>query len=85
LAIGNLKNFILQGRIASEAYILTSAQMLINSMLAKHEQPAVLSAVMKYETTSRSRNVVNDGNNHDLESKQLDFWSLNYPHFNLLM
>lgn len=48
------------GRIASEAYILTSAQMLINSMLAKHEQPAVLSAVMKYETTSRARNVVND-------------------------
>jgi hypothetical protein len=25
------------GRIASEAYILTSAQMLINSMLAKHD------------------------------------------------
>jgi len=47
-------------RIASEAYILTSAQQLINSMLAKHEQPAVLSAVMKYETTSRARNVVND-------------------------
>jgi alkylation response protein AidB-like acyl-CoA dehydrogenase len=50
------------GRIASEAYVLTSAQMLINSMLANHEQPAVLSAVMKYETTSRSRLVVNDGN-----------------------
>jgi acyl-CoA dehydrogenase len=48
------------GRIASEAYTLTSAQMLINSMLAKHEQPAVLSAVMKYETTSRARLVVND-------------------------
>jgi len=48
------------GRIASEAYTLTSAQMLINSMLAKHEQPAVLSAVMKYETTSRARSVVND-------------------------
>lgn len=48
------------GRIASEAYILTSAQMLINSMLANHEQPAVLSAVMKYETTHRARNVVND-------------------------
>lgn len=47
-------------RIASEAYILTSAQHLVNSMLANHEQPAVLSAVMKYETTSRSRQVVND-------------------------
>jgi acyl-CoA dehydrogenase len=46
-------------RIAAEAYILTSAQMLINSMLAKHEQPAILSAVMKYETTSRSRAVCN--------------------------
>ena len=34
--------------------------MLINSMLANHEQPAVLSAVMKYETTHRARNIVND-------------------------
>lgn len=48
------------GRITSDAYIVSSAQMLINSMLAQHEQPAVLSAVMKYETTSRARNVVND-------------------------
>lgn len=47
-------------RVASEAFILTSAQQLINSMLANHEQPAVLSAVMKYETTSRARHVVND-------------------------
>ena len=47
-------------RIGSEAYILTSAQMLINSMLAKHEQPAVLSAVMKFQTTSRARQVAND-------------------------
>ena len=34
--------------------------MLINSMLANHEQPAVLSAVMKYETTHRARHIVND-------------------------
>jgi acyl-CoA dehydrogenase len=47
-------------RIASEAYIITSAQMLVNSMLAKHEQPAVLSAVMKYQTTHRSRLISND-------------------------
>lgn len=47
-------------RIASEALIMTSAQHLINSILANHEQPAVLSAVMKYETTSRARKVVND-------------------------
>ena len=46
-------------RIASDAFILSSAQMLINAMLANHEQPAVLSAVMKYETTNRSRNIVN--------------------------
>jgi len=48
------------GRISSEAFILTSSQMLINSMLANHEQPAVLSAVMKYQTTHRARLVVND-------------------------
>lgn len=48
------------GRIALQTYILTSSQMLINSMLAKHEQPAVLSAVMKSQTTHRSRLVVND-------------------------
>lgn len=47
-------------RIGSETFILTSAQGLINSMLAKHEQPAVLSAVMKYETTHRARLIVND-------------------------
>ncbi len=48
------------GRIASEAFIMTSAQLLINSMLAKGEQPAVLSSVMKYETTNRARQVIND-------------------------
>jgi acyl-CoA dehydrogenase len=48
------------GRIAANAFIVTSAQTLVNSMLAKHEQPAVLSAVMKYETTHRARLVVND-------------------------
>ena len=32
----------------------------MNSMLLKHEQPAVLSAVMKYETTSRVRVMAND-------------------------
>jgi acyl-CoA dehydrogenase len=47
-------------RIAGDAFILTAAQGLTNSMLLNHEQPAVLSAVMKYETTSRSRNCVND-------------------------
>lgn len=47
-------------RIGAEALIVTSAQHLINAILGNHEQPAVLSAVMKYETTSRARKVVND-------------------------
>lgn len=48
------------GRIASDGFIMSAAQQMINSMLAKHEQPAVLSAVMKYETTHRARRVIND-------------------------
>jgi len=47
-------------RIASDAYINVSAQMLVNAMLANHEQPAVLSAVMKYQTTTRGRAIIND-------------------------
>mmetsp|Transcript_1606 Transcript_1606/g.1678 ORF Transcript_1606/g.1678 Transcript_1606/m.1678 type:complete len:761 (+) Transcript_1606:162-2444(+) len=47
-------------RIASEAYINVSAQTLVNSMISNHEQPAVLSAVMKYQTTSRARHIIND-------------------------
>jgi alkylation response protein AidB-like acyl-CoA dehydrogenase len=46
-------------RISSETFIITSAQMMVNSMLAKHEQPAVLSAVMKSQTTNRARLVRN--------------------------
>lgn len=42
-------------RIAAETFIITSAQMMVNSMLANHEQPAVLSAVMKSQTTHRAR------------------------------
>jgi acyl-CoA dehydrogenase len=34
--------------------------MMVNSMLANHEQPAVLSAVMKSQTTHRARLVMND-------------------------
>jgi acyl-CoA dehydrogenase len=47
-------------RIGSEAFIVTSAQNLVNGMLGNHEQPAVISAVMKYETTSRARKIIND-------------------------
>lgn len=48
-------------RIAANTFIMTSGQQLINSMLAKHEQPAILGAIMKYETTNRGRDVANDG------------------------
>lgn len=47
-------------RIAGETFILSAAQLLTNSMLQNHEQPAVLSAVMKHECTGRCRNVMND-------------------------
>ena len=48
-------------RIAGNAYIMQSAQLLTNAMLNKHEQPAVISAIMKQQMTSRMRVVVNDG------------------------
>lgn len=48
------------GRVTYQAFIVTAGQHLINSMLAKHEQPAVLSAVMKSETTHRARSIMND-------------------------
>lgn len=44
-------------RIASEAYIMTSAQQLINSMLAKHEQVCDLmdwSQILCYSTSTPS-------------------------------
>jgi alkylation response protein AidB-like acyl-CoA dehydrogenase len=47
-------------RIASNTYIMTAAQHLTNSMLAQHEQPAVISAIMKQQCTHRGRMVVND-------------------------
>lgn len=48
-------------RIAGNAYIMQSAQQLTNAMLNQHEQPAVISAIMKQQMTSRMRQVVNDG------------------------
>lgn len=48
-------------RIGGNAYIMQSAQELTNAMLNKHEQPAVISAIMKQQLTSRMRAVVNDG------------------------
>jgi acyl-CoA dehydrogenase len=49
------------GRVGGNAYIMMSAQLLTNSMLNHHEQPAVISAIMKQQMTSRMRQVVNDG------------------------
>eukprot|EP01041_Mallomonas_annulata_P012399 gene12399-26088_t len=48
-------------RIGGHAYIMQSAQLLTNAMLNQHEQPAVISAIMKQQLTSRMRIVVNDG------------------------
>jgi acyl-CoA dehydrogenase len=49
------------GRIGGNAYIMMSAQLLTNAMLNHHEQPAVISAIMKQQMTDRMREVVNDG------------------------
>ena len=48
-------------RIAGNTYIMQSAQQLTNAMLNQHEQPAVISAIMKQQMTSRMRQTVNDG------------------------
>uniref|UniRef100_A0A6C0D0G8 Acyl-coenzyme A dehydrogenase n=1 Tax=viral metagenome TaxID=1070528 RepID=A0A6C0D0G8_9ZZZZ len=47
--------------MASETLKITSIQYLTNSILDSHENSSVLSAIMKYETTERSRRVVNVG------------------------
>jgi hypothetical protein len=49
------------GRIGGNAYIMMSAQKLTNAMLNQHEQPAVISAIMKQQMTQRMRICVNDG------------------------
>ena len=48
-------------RIAGQAYTMQAAQILTNAMLNQHEQPAVISAIMKQQMTTRMRTVVNDG------------------------
>ena len=47
--------------IGSELFKITSMQYLTNTILDSGEKPSVISAIMKYETTERARNVVNDG------------------------
>jgi acyl-CoA dehydrogenase len=48
-------------RVGANTLISQSGQALINAMLNQHEQPAVLSAVMKQQLTDRMRRTVNDG------------------------
>ncbi|CAN0393584.1 unnamed protein product, partial [Phaeothamnion confervicola] len=48
-------------RVASTALVASAGQGLMNAMLNQHEQPAVLSAVMKQQLTTRMRVAVNDG------------------------
>jgi acyl-CoA dehydrogenase len=45
------------GRIGGNAYIMQSAQLLTNAMLNHHEQPSVISAIMKQQMTTRMRSV----------------------------
>lgn len=47
--------------VGSSTLLVTSGQALMNSMLNAHEQPAVLSAVMKQQMTTRMRQNINDG------------------------
>lgn len=47
--------------VAGNTLLVTSGQALMNSMLNAHEQPAVLSAVMKQQMTTRMRQNINDG------------------------
>ena len=47
--------------MGTETFKITCMQMMMNSILDAGHQPPVLTAVMKYETTERSRRVVNEG------------------------
>lgn len=47
--------------VAGNTLLVSSSQALMNAMLNAHEQPAVLSAVMKQQTTMRMRQNINDG------------------------
>ena len=47
--------------IGSETFKITCIQYLTNAILDAGEKPSVISAIMKYETTERARDVVNHG------------------------
>ncbi|EGZ30294.1 hypothetical protein PHYSODRAFT_553352 [Phytophthora sojae] len=44
--------------IASNAFIMTSGQHMVNAMINQHEQPAVISGVCKQQITDRGRDAV---------------------------
>jgi len=48
-------------KIATETLKITSIQYLTNAILDNQEKPSVISAIMKYETTERARDIVNHG------------------------
>jgi acyl-CoA dehydrogenase len=47
-------------RMAGETYILDAARCVTNAALDNGQQPAVISAILKYELTERMRRIVND-------------------------
>lgn len=47
-------------RIAEQAYVLEAARSVTSSMVSAGEKPAVISALMKYQSTERLRQCVND-------------------------
>jgi acyl-CoA dehydrogenase len=47
-------------RIAEQAYVLEAARSVTASMVSAGEKPAVISALMKYQSTERLRQCVND-------------------------
>ena len=48
-------------RIGGETYVVTAGQHLTNAMLNNHEQPPVITAILKQQATERMRRVINDG------------------------
>ncbi len=47
-------------RIAGEAYVMDAARKITAAALDQGEKPSVISAIIKYESTERMRQVVND-------------------------
>lgn len=47
-------------RIAGEAYVMDAARKITSAALDQGEKPSVISAIIKYESTERMRQVIND-------------------------